>query len=107
MADKMNDYVSIETPSGLSWIVAVGKKTNGNFFLHGLGCSDFRDHHKLDLGSVLIFECQRPTKLSVTIFDETDLEITYPSCGRKEKDNEKANRAIANDDVVYKPELFE
>ncbi|KAM7262522.1 hypothetical protein ACFE04_000205 [Oxalis oulophora] len=100
IADKMKDYVSIKTPSGLSWKVGVGKKAGGTVFLHDLGSSDFSEHHGLELGSVLIFECQRATKLiNVTIFDETDLEISYPSSiakGRKEIGRQVKGFCIVN-----------
>ncbi|KAM7260644.1 hypothetical protein ACFE04_011317 [Oxalis oulophora] len=79
LRDRLSHYVSLRTPSGLSWIVNVMKSSDGYLYLGGPGWVDFATHHSLAFGHFLVFYCKQVDLFEVIICAQSGVEISYPA----------------------------
>ncbi|KAM7271046.1 hypothetical protein ACFE04_030260 [Oxalis oulophora] len=76
---RLSNYVSLRTPSGLSWIVTVIKSSDDYLYLGGPGWLDFATHHSLSFGHFLVFDCKQVDLFEVIICAQSGVEISYPA----------------------------
>ncbi|KAM7266110.1 hypothetical protein ACFE04_019494 [Oxalis oulophora] len=76
---RIQKSASLETPTGLSWIVEVGEAATGRPFFFGYGWMDFMEHHFDRYGNTILFRYAGGSKFLVGIFDRKGTEIVYPS----------------------------
>ncbi|KAM7274098.1 hypothetical protein ACFE04_028762 [Oxalis oulophora] len=79
LRNRLSQYVSLRTPSGLSWIVTVVKSSDGFLYLGGPGWVDFATHHSLSFGHFLVFDCRQVDLFEVIICAQSGVEISYPA----------------------------
>ncbi|KAM7250613.1 hypothetical protein ACFE04_022496 [Oxalis oulophora] len=75
----VHNYASLETPTGLSWIVGVVAAAGGRLKFCGVGWMDFMEHHSVRPGWSLLFTYAGGSKFRVKIFKSNGGEIVYPS----------------------------
>ncbi|KAM7261688.1 hypothetical protein ACFE04_020765 [Oxalis oulophora] len=79
MRNKLGNYASLETPTGLSWMVEVGVTIGGRFNFCGYGWKDFMEHNSVGHRFSLHFKYVGGYKFLVRIFNRCGGEIVYPS----------------------------
>ncbi|KAM7260606.1 hypothetical protein ACFE04_011279 [Oxalis oulophora] len=75
----LHNFASLETPTGLSWIVEVGATAGGKLKFCGYGWMDFMEHHSVGHRFSLLFRYAGGCKFLVKIFNSNGGEIVYPS----------------------------
>ncbi|KAM7270415.1 hypothetical protein ACFE04_029629 [Oxalis oulophora] len=76
---RIQKFASMETPTGLSWIVDVEEAARGRPFFCRYGWMDFMEHHSVRHGYIILFRYAGGSKFWVRIFDRDGTEIVYPS----------------------------
>ncbi|KAM7273142.1 hypothetical protein ACFE04_027806 [Oxalis oulophora] len=77
--NRVHNYASLETPTGLSWVVEVATAAGGRLKFCGYGWMDFVEHHSVRQGWSLMFTYAGGSKFRVKIFKSNGAEIFYPS----------------------------
>ncbi|KAM7259582.1 hypothetical protein ACFE04_015323 [Oxalis oulophora] len=93
LRNRLSNYVSIRTPSGLSWIVSVIKSSDGYLYLGGPGWVDFATHHSLAFGHFLVFDCKQVDLFEVIICAQSGVEISYPAADLPNPSNDEMSPA--------------
>ncbi|KAM7277788.1 hypothetical protein ACFE04_004922 [Oxalis oulophora] len=79
ISNKLHNYASLETPTGLSWMVEVGVTAGGRLKFCGYGWKDFMEHHSVGHRFSLLFRYAGGCKFLVRIFNSNGGEIVNPS----------------------------
>ncbi|KAM7259759.1 hypothetical protein ACFE04_015500 [Oxalis oulophora] len=76
--NKLCNYASLETPTGLSWMVEVGVTVGGRLYFCGYGWKDFMEHNSVGHRFSLHFRYAGGCKFLVRIFNRSGGRIDYP-----------------------------
>ncbi|CAK9320353.1 unnamed protein product [Citrullus colocynthis] len=87
----ISNSICLKLPDGLEW--KLGSKTANDTVWLQNGWQQFSNHYRLKPGSLLVFRFDGNSTFQTCIFDQTCLEIQYPSnnIGKTKPDNEKFN----------------